>query len=379
MSSLFSTIARRTAGTVAGLAVGSAVAYGSQILPLRESLAASVSDAATEPVTVVDPYDNLPAIDEPTHCTICRTNRKGPCQDLWRKFERCMKDHPPTPQNKTEPSQSTQKETTNDRNNAEDKDNEAKDENHLEDTQGDDTPDDSDFCNKYMMDWIPCVRKHFLLYAMYSNQLDADYYGQMQSTLALDDIHEWKIEDIDVDWSDYFTMLQTMQMNIVQIYTAGERAADPLWEKGCPDPPAVEVFVRVNLMDTNNNHDDTNNDNTGNLPIALCYARDDVGTIIGVGHFNSPKDSNDDIDDNQPSTTDSVMTMTFRPSKTRRITLYKVYEEVLGDNEPDSDRPLKKKAYVSKEIDLLEVARAAGTFTPHFQWEGTIKQQSDNS
>lgn len=374
MASLWSTIARRTAGTVAGLAVGSAVAYGSQVMPLRESQSASssVPDTSSESIKM-DPYENLPATDEPTHCVICRTNRKGPCQTLWRKFERCMKDHPPKPQN-TKPTQPTQNDL-NDKEEEKEVEKEVEEEENFADTKHDDTPDDSEFCNKYMMDWIPCVRKHFLLYAMYSNQLDADYYDQMQSTLAPNDIHEWKADDIDVDWSDYLSMLQTLQMNIVQIYTADERAADPLWEKGSPDPPAVEVFVRINLID-----DGDNNDND-NLPIALCYARDDVGTIIGVGHFNSPKDYAEDSDDNdtQPITTDSVMTMTFRPNKTRRITLYKVYEEVLGDNEAETNRPLKKKVYVSKKIDLLEVARAAGTFTPHFQWEGTAKQQSDNS
>ena len=62
------------------------------------------------------------------------------------------------------------------------------------------------------------------------------------------------------------------------------------------------------------------------------------------------------------------MTITFRPNKTRRIRLFKVYEEELGEDEPE--RPLKKIAYASEEIDLLEVARTAGIFAPYYVLEG---------
>lgn len=40
-----------------------------------------------------DPYDNLPEEDEETTCSMCLTFRKGPCRPLWRKLERCFKDH----------------------------------------------------------------------------------------------------------------------------------------------------------------------------------------------------------------------------------------------------------------------------------------------
>ena len=339
---------------------------------------------------VVDPYANLPPTDEPTHCTICRTNRNGPCKNLWRKFEYCMKDHPP--KKKSNP------ETTNSASSDHNNNNEPQlQQNHHQDQSSDNTarqestadiqeppslessssdndndegthhhdesttitqepPDDSELCNKYMMDWIPCIREHFMLYAMYSNQVDADYFDRTEK--LLEDVKEWNAEDIDVDWGDYLSMLQSLKLTLVDVYTAGQRASDPLWEAGSPDPPAVEVFVRVNLQD-------------GDLPIALCYARDDVGSIIGVGHFSQHDDEGNRL-------TENAMTMTFRPKATRRIRLYKVYEEELGEGEGDATRPLEKRAYVSDVIDLLEVARAAGKFSPHFEWDGGEITEDEN-
>jgi hypothetical protein len=216
-------------------------------------------------------------------------------------------------------------------------------------------PADSEICNRYMMDWIPCVREHFMLYAMYSNQVDADYFDRTEK--LLEDVKEWSAEDVDVDWGDYLSALQSLKLNMVDVYTAGQRASEPLWEEGSPDPPAVEVFVRVNLQD-------------GDLPIALCYARDDVGTIIGVGHFSQQDEEGNRL-------TENAMTITFRPNATRRIRLYKVYEEELGEGEV-ANKPLEKRAYVSDAIDLLEVARAAGKFTPHFEWEGGGSTEHEN-
>ena len=319
MASILSTISRRTAGTVAGLVVGSAVAYGAH------QYSSSTSGKAT--TSSSDPYANLPATDEPTHCTICRTNRNGPCKNLWRKFEYCMKDNPPKRQ---------------------------EDDNGSANENGKEPPpaSEDDRCNKYMMDWIPCVRSNFMLYAMFANQVDADYYDKIEQRLLENNnvVKEWKADDIDVDWSDYLSMLQAEHMNIVDVYTADQRVSEPLWKEGDTDETllAVEVFVRVNLQD-----DD--------LPIAICYARDDIGSIIGVGHFKQQDEEGNQI-------TENAMTITFRPNKTRRIQLFKLYEEELGDDEPE--RPLKKIAYVSEEIDLLEVAHAAGTFAPYYVLEG---------
>ena len=40
-----------------------------------------------------DPYANLPEEDEETDCSMCKTFRKGPCSQYWRKLERCFKDN----------------------------------------------------------------------------------------------------------------------------------------------------------------------------------------------------------------------------------------------------------------------------------------------
>ena len=51
------------------------------------------SDDDDNDTPATDPYDNLPEEDAPTHCSICKTYRQGPCRPYWRKVELCTKDN----------------------------------------------------------------------------------------------------------------------------------------------------------------------------------------------------------------------------------------------------------------------------------------------
>ena len=97
------------------------------------------------------------------------------------------------------------------------------------------------------------------------------------------------------------------------------------------DPVLIAVSVRVNLHDDNG------------APIALCYARDQTGAVIGFDHFEKEL---------KAGVKDDVLWVYVEPGKTMSVKLYKIYK---GEEETAEAR-----IYVSKAKYLVEAAFEAG-------------------
>jgi len=130
----------------------------------------------------IDPYDNLPEKDEPTHCSICLTYRQGPCRPYWKKVEACTKD-----------------------NEAKEK---KKDDDDVNDDVGknkdndDDPSSPSTRCFKYMMPWIDCASKYRNLYTLI--EMDTNYTEGIEELEATSRHFCWMPgKEPKIDWNKW--------------------------------------------------------------------------------------------------------------------------------------------------------------------------------
>jgi hypothetical protein len=258
-----------------------------------------------------DPYDNLPTDDEPTHCSICKTYRQGPCRPYWRKVEACTKENESVKPNN-------------------DDDDDTKDEKDDESFEvADDRP-----CIKYIMPWIDCASSFRNLYNLI--ELDTNY------TLGIEDLEAdatqtvcWrKGSEPVVDWKelqDYATQnpdwnppktkktkgKQTPKSDSAPASSASASAGImriPLWKTlnaTTSDPELINITVMVNIMEL------------GGAGVLECaYALDQNENVIGFAYGNNPsqqeKKEGQDGDETAPYVT---LTVRLLPNRTSSFTI----------------------------------------------------------
>jgi hypothetical protein len=282
----------------------------------------------------VDPYDNLPEEDEPTHCSICLTYRQGPCRPYWRKVEACTKDN----------------ELKKDGDEEGDDDKTSSDSNEEEEEA--DPP-----CLKYMLPWIDCASGFRNLYNLI--ELDTNY------TMGITDLEKEASKNLcwaasstpSVDWS---TWAAYREENPDWKPPALEKSESPehasLWKTldQSKDPVLVEVVATVDLME-----------DEGILECA--YAQDQDGNVIGFQYGTKPSEAFDtekkeEEGEKEEAKKDPIVTLKIRilPERTQTVTITAAYTQPTSeDNEESKD--LKKDSsfhsfiFKSKPIALDQV------------------------
>jgi len=290
MNRLFSLSARR-------LAAPSLVATSF----LRTSPARAEEEASDES----DPYANLPEEDEKTNCFICLVNRQGPCRDYWRKFERCLKDHP----------------LRNDEEKESDSD------------QALDTEHSSAFCDRYMLPWLTCVQSYRNMYTLYFNYLNQlELVEPIEKEILQDEVFEWS--EVDVDWTPYVDWVKSKGYTFWDLYWRLKQTAPPITPRPKfegDDPQMVEVQVKVKTED-------------GGLPIQVAYAKDQGGLLLGMEYFSNAKEK---------KLEEGILKFSFRPGMTSHVQFCAVYREENGDETRflcSVSQPLVMTAFEAKAI-----------------------------
>ncbi len=291
----------------------------------------------------VDPYDNLPEKDEPTHCSICLTYRQGPCRPYWRKVEACTKDN-------ELPDDAKKKD---------------------EDGNGDDTSDDDDKqrpdppCFKYMMPWIDCASGYRNLYALI--ELDTNYtegIADLEST-ASEHLCWAPGREPPIDWSpwrDYVEVLNPHwklppmpsrakqsikkrkntrknddERNGTTMATdgAGSSTVVALWktldQSSDPELVQVEATVPTKLE--------------GGV-LECAYALDQDDHVIGFAYGTKPSEaasaSSSEEDESEEEKT-VALTIRLLPERTRHIVIAAAYTQVGSGTSSSADADDRNK------------------------------------
>jgi len=249
--------------------------------------AAMNDDIANDQGPEIDPYDNLPEEDEPTHCSICLTYRQGPCRPYWRKVEACTKDHEKenTSKNKQKTKEGgddktsgkTETKTTND--------------NGDESDGGDDNDDGPGTrCFKYMMPWIDCASKFRNLYTLI--EMDTNYTEGIADLEATSLHFCWMPgKEPEIDWTKWEQSGGDDNDNETEHKQENETTADnapvALWKTFDPemgDPKIITIEARVPAVMVS--HDGS--EAPGILECA--YATDQDNHVIGFAYGTKPSD-----------------------------------------------------------------------------------------
>jgi len=324
-----------------------------------------------------DPYQHLTDDDdEPTECTICKTNRQGPCRNEWRKFERCMKDNSSSSSNNSSGSSSN-----------EDTDNANESSSNV-----------GEACDKYMLPWLECIQGYRNLYTVISNNVAANEYvnpyveelvllQQQDNNAVVVEQKQWNINaQQEVDWSDAIMEYQ-QNPNIIQL--------DEYWKKllqtalavfptlneylehtGQQPVVAVDEEFRPNTMIAGDDDDialvevrvrvSWSNDNSSSSPeeeeeiMDVCFAQDQNGQLLGMDRF-APKEEDDD--NNVPPPKEGMLRLYVQPGKTMSITLTKITKTTKKDAKID-DTSKTNTANTEEEDDAVSTP-AATTTTMH--------------
>lgn len=269
MSGLLAVTARRLAAPVA-------VVASTLLQTSMPSRAEGASDKS-------DPFANLPAEDERTACSICLVNRQGPCRDLWRRFERCLKS--------LKENDDEKKSDSNDK---------APDAEHS-----------SAACDRYMMPWLTCIQSYRNLYTLYFNYMNQlELIEPMEKEIREDEVFEWK--DVDAEWTPYVEWIKAKGYSLWELHWRLKQTASPVAQRPKfegEDPEMLEIKVKVPMED-------------GGLPIQVAYAKDQGGLVLGTEHFNTEKEEN---------AKEGTLKFSFRPGNTSTVYFFALYKHAEGD------------------------------------------------
>lgn len=252
-----------------------------------------------------DPYANLPEEDERTTCTVCLVNRQGPCRDYWRKFEKCLKDHPLES----------------------DKEGEDEEANATPDTEHEHP---SAACDRFMLPWLTCIQSYRNMYTLYFNYLNQlELIEPIEKDIRDDEFFVWK--DVDVDWTPYVDWVKSQGHTLWELHWRLKQKAPPITPRPKfegEDPEMIEVEVKVKLED-------------GGLPIQVVYAKDQGGLLLGMEMFGKDK----------KETTEGTLKFSFRPEMTSNIQFCALYKKDDGE---------EARFLCSAPQPLVKVAMEAG-------------------
>lgn len=174
-----------------------------------------------------DPYANLPEEDEETHCSMCKTFRKGPCRPEWRKLERCFKDN--------------------------------------EHEEGGATN-----CMRYFSPHQVCLSNYTNLYQLISLEMKQELVEEAELSVSEEEKRSWSPP---IDWSMWVQFAKEAPgFNQTVDY---ESPLTPLWKRFPADTEPVLVTVSTKLPQRD--------EKTG-LVLKIAYALDQDGMVIGLSY-----------------------------------------------------------------------------------------------
>lgn len=296
-------------------------------------------------------YSILPEVDEPTHCSICKINRQGPCRNPWRWFEKCMKET--SSENETE-----EKEMVN-------------------------------ICSKPSFTWFQCVEENRPTYAFYTNMQFKEELDMLEmrfkdsendeNTQMLKFPANNNDSENDVD-NDLVPMLDLTQWDQVKHTFADEESNKE--EKGETPPTVAKIIETEKEVQSDSSQTSVDPDkqieapkvlipalakfklsSSNNLPIELAYIRDQDGNILGFDYFSHEKKKGEEYgdmtfyimvpDDNGEGCSQQGI------SKTTSLTAYAWYKQKTDEKEVESNDGKEKNNTSgddgSKSVDKKEV------------------------
>jgi hypothetical protein len=291
-----------------------------------------------------DPYDNLPEEDAPTHCSICKTYRQGPCRPYWRKVELCTKDNElkkdddgdkPTPPENDDTNAAEADETA-----------DAQEEEELKDPP----------CLKYILPWIECASGYRNLYNMI--ELDTNY------TMGIEELEEeaekslcWTREtEPVVEWANWQTHVEEhawkqqpkkKKTEAMTKQPASQRPA--LWkilDTSSGDPEIITVTAVIPLFEVDNQE--------GILECA--YAQDQEGNVIGFSYGTSSGSDRKEGEEELPFRTLDIRII---PSHTTHVTVAASYlpPRDLKEQDDKSEPAAKSTVYKGRKHSLTKVGK----------------------
>jgi len=291
-------------------------------------------------------YSILPEVDEPTHCSICKINRQGPCRNPWRWFEKCMKET--SSENETE-----EKEMVN-------------------------------ICSKPSFTWFQCVEENRPTYAFYTNMQFKEELDMLEmrfkdsendeNTQMLKFPANNNDSESDVD-NDLVPMLDLTQWDQVKHTFADEDSN----EEKVETPPTVANIESEKEAQSDSPQTSVPADknieapkvlipalakfkllSSDNLPIELAYIRDQDGNILGFDYFSHEKKKGEEygdmtfyimVPDNGEGSQQGI-------SKTTSLTAYAWYKQKTDEKEESDDGKEENNTLGddgSKTVDKKEV------------------------
>jgi len=236
----------------------------------------------------IDPYDNLPEKDEPTHCSICLTYRQGPCRPYWRKVEACTKD-----------GEKDRK-----------KEDEEKDDNSKDGSDDSQSPmSESTRCFKYMMPWIDCASKYRNLYTLI--EMDTNYTEGILELEATSRHLCWVPgKEPKIDWSNWEQSGTEEEEEEEKVDPKITKKPDDDADADNDDNASTDLISNVALWKT---LDTALGDpklitveatvpatiNSGLGILECAYAVDQDNNVIGFAYGTKPSDLLDDDKDNK--------------------------------------------------------------------------------
>jgi hypothetical protein len=287
-----------------------------------------------------DPYENLPEEDQPTHCSICKTYRQGPCRPYWRKVELCTKD------NELKKDNGDDKPENDDTNTAEA--DETADEQEQQEEELKDPP-----CLKYILPWIECASGYRNLYNMI--ELDTNY------TMGIEELEEEAAKSLCwtrdtepvVEWTEWQTHVQenNWKQQPKKKTTKGTKKPvsqrPALWKilDTSSDPEIITVTAVVPLFEVDNQE--------GVLECA--YAQDQEGNVIG---FSYGKSSGSDRKEGEEELPFVTLNIRIIPSHTTHVTVAASYLPPKDEKEQnDKEETAKSTIYKGRKHSLTKVGK----------------------
>eukprot|EP00934_Nitzschia_sp_Nitz4_P007075 Nitzschia sp. Nitz4//scaffold16_size188269//56136//57251//NITZ4_001786-RA/size188269-processed-gene-0.10-mRNA-1//1//CDS//3329538502//7065//frame0 len=284
----------------------------------------SVVDEEDAEEEEVDPYDNLPEEDEPTHCSICLTYRQGPCRPYWRKVEACTKDNELP----------------------------KKDEEESEGEEGEpqDQPDPP--CFKYMLPWIDCASGYRNLYNLI--EMDTNY------TMGILDLEQdatstacWAPSaEPKVNWAPWQVFVHESKD---PVWTPPDESKDvpkkqSLWKTlgTDKDPMVVEVLAKVPALSPTQ----------GGGVLECAYAVDQTGHVLGFAYGTKPSDVVSKGLETATAEAEEMVDLKIRllPTHTRSITIAAAYTQPKTPTKK-GDADSESHIFKTRPMDLEQVAK----------------------
>jgi len=300
-------------------------------------------------------YENLPEDDEETECSICKTNRKGPCRQFWRKAEYCMKNN-----------------------------------------EGEVV---AEKCVDYMLPWIECLQKHPNLYTLLNNQVTQREYVDIYETNLYWNTgnaphEEWEVNiDNDIDWTELWSSStdensdkESNTTNTTNTTTIDQYHPDAMAKNLKTDGDWANFFLRLKTTDIDYYENKKQKDNNimekediiydantyegepnlvqvgvriplflsdRNATLEMCYVRDQNGRLLGMDQFNSLFKEN-----NLSPQHEEVLKFYIEPGKTTSLRFYKVYQSPVPKKEEDKteDKPNNNEEMAVLDNDTTTTA-----------------------